>query len=202
MRPATSHTFPQRRLGFGLLEILLVVAILLTASAIIFSIYRSAQRTAQIDTQINYNNVLVGNVRSIWPRHDYFGVGDYTLAKSPQLFPKASLPADSSLTVAVTPWLSGFKVWAAARQSTTMLRHCSTASGGGQVEPCNFFEVIYTNMSKNPDVCIPFLMSLAGQAPYLRSDSVDLKPNGQVSNSAIATACATKSTSTIYAGYP
>jgi len=57
-RPARWHA------GFGLLEVILVFALVLAAGAITFSVYRSAQSSAEASKEADHATLIVANLRS------------------------------------------------------------------------------------------------------------------------------------------
>lgn len=64
---------PWRRLsGFGLLEVILVFAIVIGAAGVVFSVFQSAHPSAEAAAEVDDLNTLLGNLRSTWGiQHDY-----------------------------------------------------------------------------------------------------------------------------------
>jgi hypothetical protein len=57
------------RLGFGLLEVILVFAIVIGAAAIVFTVFSSANDKAAVDHDHQMSATIRGNVFSIFPAH-------------------------------------------------------------------------------------------------------------------------------------
>jgi len=70
-----SLTLPSRasmrhsRRGFGLLEVILVFAIVIGAAAVVFTVFQSAQRAASVDHDRQMVETIATNIMSVFPAH-------------------------------------------------------------------------------------------------------------------------------------
>lgn len=63
-----------RSRAFGLLEVILVFALVLGAGAITFSVFASAKGSADADQTAAQMNLIAANLRTIYVNHDYSGL--------------------------------------------------------------------------------------------------------------------------------
>lgn len=122
---ASFHRFSRSR-GFGLLEIILVFAVILGAGAAVFAVFRSAQASAQASDANDRLSALVGNLRAtMGVNHDYSSLSDaYSTASAFNTAAAASLlqkiytvsgtnhtaTAPDGSTITVNAWRDSFTV--------------------------------------------------------------------------------------------
>lgn len=71
-----------RSRAFGLLEVILVFALILGAGAITFSVFASAKGSADADQLAQQMNLIAANLRTVYVNHDYAGLNTDTAVKS------------------------------------------------------------------------------------------------------------------------
>lgn len=87
--------------GFGLLEVILVFAIVIGAAAVTFTVFSSSNASAEAANQTEAMNVVVANIRALHPNHDYSDLYDTAQANPEAYFPTSMIGADG---VPHTPW--------------------------------------------------------------------------------------------------
>jgi type II secretory pathway pseudopilin PulG len=156
-----------RTRGFGLLEIILVFAVLLGAGAVIFGLFESAQTRSEAHTQAENARTAMGNMAStLGAHHDYSALptgyfGDApTSATAASFFPKSMVQANGSTIQ--SPW------------GTVTLNNYRDSFSYGL--PTNSqYVMVFNNVP--PDVCPYFLIDLINQVNGFYS--VQVGPTGQ-----------------------
>lgn len=90
--------------GFGLLEVILVFAIVIGAAAVVFSVFQSAKPSADVDVEVNHTTTIIGNLRSVFsPQHVYTGLNN-TLAIQAKAVPNDMIDPANPTTGIQSQW--------------------------------------------------------------------------------------------------
>lgn len=74
--------------GFGLLEVILVTALVLVAGAIVFAVFESARPSSQASTEVTKLSTLATNLKGAYGiNHDYSGLSVESVIDNHQLLP-------------------------------------------------------------------------------------------------------------------
>jgi type II secretory pathway pseudopilin PulG len=95
-----SRRFTRRR-GFGLLEVIVVFALVIGAAAVVFTVFSSSSASAEAAGQSEAMNAVVANIRALHPNGDYSDLYDTAQANPKAYFPTSMIGADG---VPHTPW--------------------------------------------------------------------------------------------------
>lgn len=90
-----------RKKGFGLLEVIVVFALVIGAAAVVFTVFSSSNASAEAANQTEAMNVVVANIRALHPHADYSDLYDTAQANPKAYFPSSMIGADG---VPHTPW--------------------------------------------------------------------------------------------------
>jgi len=66
-----------RSAGFGLLEVILVFAVILGAAGVIFSVFHSAQVSAQASSETQFVRTASADAHSVFLNHNYVGISTW-----------------------------------------------------------------------------------------------------------------------------
>lgn len=93
----THTSLPRKHSGFGLLEVILVFAIVIGAAAVVFSVYQSAQPAAEADRAVSYASTISGNMQTFYQiNHSYRGL-DNAMAIKANIIPSAMVNSPTLL---------------------------------------------------------------------------------------------------------
>lgn len=140
--------------GFGLLEVILVFALVIAAGALVLSMFGSAQPSSEASRATTNLTVLAGDVKSL------YAVGhDYSTISTQNLIDSRLVPAD--MVNAAGTGLQG--EWA---DQPVSLRPETAA-------PSLRFVIVYEGVP--PEACLKFIQ---GAAPYFEKVDVGTSPTG------------------------
>lgn len=143
-----------RTKGFGLLEIILVIALVIAAGAVVFTVFGSAQPSSEASHATEDLTVLAADIKSA------YAVGhDYAAVNTPGLIKNKLVPA--SMVNGAGTGLVG--LWDG--QSVSIVPE--TAS------PSLRFVIVYEGIPA--DACVKFIQ---GAAPYFEDVAVGSSPGG------------------------
>jgi type II secretory pathway pseudopilin PulG len=175
MRPFLSHRFHR---GFGLLEVILVFALVIGAAGVVFTVFQSTQPSADSSRATSSLTLLSANIKGA-----YAAGGDYSTISVSGLIKNNLVPQDL-LTPAGTALIG---VW----QQPILVQ--PTADN-------HHVTIVYEGI---PQVaCVKFIL---GAAPYFPTVSLGSSPtdpgtvirtnNGPISTAAVVTTCSTNAQS-------
>jgi type II secretory pathway pseudopilin PulG len=159
--------------GFGLLEVILVFAIVIGAAAVVFSVFQSAQPSAEVDAEINRTTTIIGNLRSVFsPQHVYTGLTN-TLAIQAKAVPSDMIDPAHPATGIQSQW------------GTVTLgpSTCASISNG-----C----IMLTYASVPAEACMKYASGILPAIPnaYVFINNVGTSSaNGQINMGALAQTC-------------
>lgn len=87
-------TFPRpfsRRRGFGLLEVIVVFALVIGAAAVVFTVFTSSNGSAEAANQAESMGAVIGNIQSLYPNHDFTGLNAVVTANPKAFFPPSMI---------------------------------------------------------------------------------------------------------------
>lgn len=148
--------------GFGLLEVILVFAIVIGAAAVTFSVYQSAKPTADIANAVAKMTTITGNLKSTFGvNHSYRGI-------STQLAIQAqAIPADM-----VTDATHAHSQWGSLNVYMTSNTQ---------------FALVYANVPS--DACTKLVMAIQNLYRDVTVKGTPVIANGVVDTNAIVTQC-------------
>jgi type II secretory pathway pseudopilin PulG len=97
--PSLSFSRPltlRRSRAFGLLEVILVFAIVIGAAAVTFTVFSSANGSAEAANQAEAMSAVVANIQALHPNHDYSALTAEVTANPKAIFPASMLDADGT----------------------------------------------------------------------------------------------------------
>jgi type II secretory pathway pseudopilin PulG len=109
LHPSLSFPRPlnkRRSRAFGLLEVILVFAIVIGAAAVTFTVFSYANGSAEAANQAEAMSAVVANIRALHPNHDYSALNAEVTANPKAIFPASMLGADG------TPHNAWGDIWA------------------------------------------------------------------------------------------
>jgi type II secretory pathway pseudopilin PulG len=140
---------PQLPRGFGLLEVILVFAIVIGAAAVIFTVFSSAGAAADADTETNDAQVIAANLKGMYGEHPKYDGLTRTVAIQTKAIPQKMI---TGTTTAMSLW-GPIDVYQAAAYL-----------------PQQEFAIGFSNVPSS--VCLKFVL---GIAPYF-PDGLSLSP--------------------------
>ena len=136
-------SLPRRQSGFGLLEIILVIALVVVAASLAFVIFSSANPSAQSNTEATKLTTLASSIKGVYGiNHDYSGVSNTTVIRG-HMVPNDMTPAGNTTDIN--------SLWGAVEVTPTSIN--GNANRG--------FQVVYRAVPV--DACLKFVL---GVAPY------------------------------------
>ena len=103
-------TFPlirstkQSKKGFGLLEVILVFAIVIGAAAVVFTVFQSAKPSADAASEGSNISTIATNLKSTFGiSHDYSGVSDITAVEA-KAIPASMVSGTTAAPVVSSQW--------------------------------------------------------------------------------------------------
>lgn len=174
MRSASPRSL---RRGFGLLEVILVFALVIGASAVVFAVFQSAQPSDEAHRANSSLTVLAANIRGV-----YAVGGDYSSISAPLLIKNSLVPKD--LIAASGTSIIGFWQKPITVQAYPDSHHFTIFYEGVPQDACSKFVLgtanYFSDVSMGPD--------LADINTVIRAD------NGVIDVNSVVTACGSSPT--------
>ena len=90
-----SRPFSRRR-GFGLLEVIVVFALVIGAAAVVFTTFTSSNGSAEAANQAESMGAVIGNIQSLYPHHDFSNLNAAVAANPKAFFPASMIDASGT----------------------------------------------------------------------------------------------------------
>jgi type II secretory pathway pseudopilin PulG len=84
----------RRSRAFGLLEVILVFAIVIGAAAVTFTVSSAANGSAEAANQAEAMSAVIGNIQALHPNHDYSALNSEVAANPRAIFPASMIDGD------------------------------------------------------------------------------------------------------------
>lgn len=170
-----------RLAGFGLLEVILVFAIVIGAAAVVFTVFQSSSDTSEVSEEVSRVGALVGNLQGAYgAQKDFTPLGNDGWNKSTQRAIQGGLVPASMIggtDILKSPWGQAY---------------VGGPSPGGQrgsvVQTRNDFEIYYPALP--PAACMRFVPAVANL--FVRQVTVNgtfIMVNGKLDASLLPRAC-------------
>jgi type II secretory pathway pseudopilin PulG len=86
----------RRSRAFGLLEVILVFAIVIGAATVTFTIFSSASGSAEASNQAEAMSAVIGNIQALHPIHDFSALNAEVTTNPKAIFPASMLSDDGT----------------------------------------------------------------------------------------------------------
>ena len=159
--------------GFGLLEVILVFAIVIGAAAVVFSVFQSAKPSADASNEASNLTTIAANLKSTFGMNNSYVGLTRPLAIQAKAIPTSMIKNGTAIA---TTWGAVGVAAASAIPGTP----CAQAG--------RCFDLRYTAVPT--DTCAKLIQGVAGYFDDVQINSVSLFTNGQVDSSKVVSNCA------------
>ena len=172
--------------GFGLLEVILVFALVIGAAAVVFTVFQSAKPSADASNEGSNISTIATNLKSTYGiSNSYVGLTS-TSAISAQVIP-ASMVSGTGSSVAINSGWGTVTVAADAGGSSAAV--CANAG--------RCFDITYNSVPQA--ACLKLVQGIAGFFDDVTVDTADIFTAGKLDSAKAVTACS-GGTSGAYSG--